>query len=444
MSETTVVFSQNSLDNTVVSIDPQTGEMQVIVIAESQPETSVVLSNDQGPQGIKGDTGATGPTGPTGSTGAASTVTGPTGATGATGPTGATGSASTVTGPTGSTGSTGPTGATGAVGATGSTGPTGATGAASTVTGPTGPTGATGSASTVTGPTGPTGATGAASTVTGPTGATGSQGATGPTGPTGAASNVTGPTGPTGATGSTGPTGTTGATGFVAQISAPTNTGLLWLDTDEPASTSGLLPTGGTANQMLSKINSTDYNAQWVNPFIYNPMASGIYYSSTNFIVGLGGSTVGTNRTFFLPFLISEDTTFDRIAVKTTSAFSGSGNMRLAIYNNGTNMLPSSLVLDAGIVNCTAGSTTYAITINQTLTKGWYWLGSNATSAATINSFLTFDYTLFPYNHIFSKDSSANPEPMAWQLSSNVSSGFPSTASSSATTSTTYVGLRKA
>ena len=50
MSETTVVFSQNSLDNTVVSIDPQSGEMQVIVVIEDQAETSVVLSNDQGPQ----------------------------------------------------------------------------------------------------------------------------------------------------------------------------------------------------------------------------------------------------------------------------------------------------------------------------------------------------------------------------------------------------------
>ena len=52
MSETTVVFAQNSTDNTVVSVDPQTGEMQVIVVVEDQAETSVVLSNDQGPQGI--------------------------------------------------------------------------------------------------------------------------------------------------------------------------------------------------------------------------------------------------------------------------------------------------------------------------------------------------------------------------------------------------------
>jgi hypothetical protein len=191
-----------------------------------------------GPTGPTGSVGATGPTGATGSAGAASTVTGPTGATGSqgpTGPTGATGSASTVTGPTG---------------------PTGAAGAASTVTGPTGPTGAAGAASTVTGPTGPqgnigpTGPTGAASTVTGPTGAASTvTGPTGPTGATGAASTVTGPTGPTGAastvtgpTGSQGPTGPTGATG--------------------PG-----VAAGGTAGQILSKIDATNYNTEWIDNY---------------------------------------------------------------------------------------------------------------------------------------------------------------------------------
>lgn len=82
----------------------------------------------------------------------------------------------------------------------------------------------------VIGPTGPTG----------PTGATGDVGPTGPTGATGADSTVTGPTGATGETGPTGPTGATGQ-GVVA---------------------------GGTTNQILSKIDGTDYNTQWVTPSV--------------------------------------------------------------------------------------------------------------------------------------------------------------------------------
>jgi len=74
----------------------------------------------------------------------------------------------------------------------------------------------------------------------GPAGATGATGNTGPAGGTGA----TGPTGPTGPAGPIGPTGATGATGAAGQG----------------------VPAGGTASQVLSKINSTNYNTQWVTP----------------------------------------------------------------------------------------------------------------------------------------------------------------------------------
>jgi hypothetical protein len=49
-----------------------------------------------------------------------------------------------------------------------------------------------------------------------------------------------GPTGPTGATGDVGPTGPTGATGAG-------------------------LPAGGTAGQILAKIDGDDYNTEWVD-----------------------------------------------------------------------------------------------------------------------------------------------------------------------------------
>ena len=83
------------------------------------------------------------------------------------------------------------------------------------------------------GPAGPAGAVGAQ----GPTGAQGPAGDVGPAGPEGPA----GPAGPTGAAGPTGPAGATGATGAG-------------------------VPTGGTAGQVLSKIDGTNYNTQWVTP----------------------------------------------------------------------------------------------------------------------------------------------------------------------------------
>jgi len=55
-----------------------------------------------------------------------------------------------------------------------------------------------------------------------------------------------------------------GNSGLVVSPDAPTSTGVLWLDTDEPSDIP--VPIGGTAGQMLTKIDSTNYNTQWITP----------------------------------------------------------------------------------------------------------------------------------------------------------------------------------
>ena len=292
-----------------------------VVIESITPNQSLVFSAQQGPQGIGGATGPTGPTGPAGATGPTG-ATGVTGATGATGPTGATGAASTVAGPTGATG---PAGATG---------PTGATGAASTVPGPTGATGPTG-----------VGATGA----TGPQGIQGIQGDVGVTGPIGA-------TGPVGATGATGPEG------IVAQTTAPTNTDVLWLDTDEPAVTPALLA-------------------------FSTPHYSGRYYRTIATQAASSISYATANQSRYSPFLIPTPTTYDRIALTTGTAFSGTASVRLGIFSDSSGK-PGELVLDAGLIAPTAASTIYEITISRTLPAGFYWLAFNTVTAATTNNYL--------------------------------------------------------
>jgi len=87
------------------------------------------------------------------------------------------------------------------------------------------------------GPTGPQGEVGATG-ATGPTGLTGDTGQQGETGPTGPQGDI-GATGPTGPQGETGPTGATGAG----------------------------LPTGGTAGQILAKIDEVDYNTEWIDNY---------------------------------------------------------------------------------------------------------------------------------------------------------------------------------
>lgn len=282
-----------------------------------------------GAQGPTGPTGATGPAGATGSTGAASTVPGPTGA----------------TGPAGSVGATGPTGVTGAVGATGPTGPTGATGVAgfSVLNGTVDPTtqGVNGdfyintSTNRIFGPKA-AGTWPAGVNLIGPTGATGPAGAVGATGATGPAGAVgaTGATGPTGVTGATGPTGATGATGPALSVSPK----------------------------------------------------SGEYYGSSN--VG-SGSTFAEDVTTYLPFYLPVQTTFDRIACRTTSAHVGTSTVRMGVYNAGSNGFPTTVAFDAGTVSANAASTLYEITISQTLSAGWYCLAANQQTIATTPRFFS-------------------------------------------------------
>jgi hypothetical protein len=225
MSETIVIVQQASTDNISVNISPETEAIDVIVETIATPETTIVVSNEQGPQGIPGDTGATGPA----NTLSIGTVTG-----GATAVATITGTAPTQTlnlvlpkgdkGDTGDTGATGATGAAGATGSTGATGATGATGSAATIIVGSTATGAPGTSAAVTN----IGTTSAAvfdftipQGLKGDTGATGLTGPQGPIGSTGA----TGATGAQGAKGDTGDTGATGSSGVVSVTAPITNSG---------------------------------------------------------------------------------------------------------------------------------------------------------------------------------------------------------------------------
>jgi hypothetical protein len=278
MSETVVIVEQASTDNISVNVSPETEAIDVIVETIDNPDVTVVISNDQGPQGIPGNTGPTGPANVlsvgtvTGGLTASATITGtspsqvlnlvlPKGDTGAQGAQGIQG----ATGPVGATGATGPQGATGPTGPQGPTGLTGAQGPQG-IMGPQGLQGLQGQKGDTgaTGAQGPTGnflntyvGTWSASTTyaagdivtylgssyianlsnineapntsgkwniivskgdTGPQGATGATGAQGPQG-------IQGPAGPQGATGATGPQGAQGIKGDTGDTGATGPTG---------------------------------------------------------------------------------------------------------------------------------------------------------------------------------------------------------------------------
>lgn len=101
------------------------------------------------------------------------------------------------------------------------------------------------------------------------------------------------------------------------------------------------------------------------------------------------------NRVFYTPFYITGTKTFDRIAIRTGTSFSGTATIRLGVYNN-LDGAPSTVKFDAGTVLCTAANTQYDITISQTLTAGWYWFAVKSDTVATTNSLNSSATIVYP------------------------------------------------
>lgn len=92
--------------------------------------------------------------------------------------------------------------------------------------------------------------------IVGPQGPQGPQGATGAQGPQGE-TGVQGPQGVQGATGATGATGANGASGSAGSQGLKGDTG-------------AGVASGGSTDQILSKVNSTDYNTHWITNNLNN------------------------------------------------------------------------------------------------------------------------------------------------------------------------------
>ena len=98
-------------------------------------------------------------------------------------------------------------------------------------------------------------------------------------------------------------------------------------------------------------------------------------YTSTSSIT-TAATSLTTNRLYYLPFLITVSTTFDRIAINHAQTAAGAGSVaRLGIYNS-TSGLPSTRVLDAGTVDLSTGAALKFVSISQILTPGLYWLSA--------------------------------------------------------------------
>ena len=134
------------------------------------------------------------------------------------------------------------------------------------------------------------------------------------------------------------------------------------------------------------------------------------------------GTAITANTLLTLPFFIPRPMTADRIAIFVQTAGAAGTKARLGIYNNGTNLYPGTLLLDAGeiVVDSTGLK---AIIISQALSKGLYWLAFVSDGTPSLPNSTHWDthilgwradditYPNFPWQKAFTYAALPNPFP---------------------------------
>lgn len=156
-----------------------------------------------------------------------------------------------------------------------------------------------------------------------------------------------------------GPTGATGSTGAAGQG----------------------VPTGGTTGQVLSKINSTNYNTQWVTVSgggvsNHPGFATSRYYLP----VSIQASSNGTSATniWAMPFMCPANVTAVSLSANITTGASTGGVIGFAIYGaDATTRLPTSnyLAKTNNVASTVSGTITASLVSSLSMTAGTlYWL----------------------------------------------------------------------
>lgn len=116
----------------------------------------------------------------------------------------------------------------------------------------------------------------------------------------------------------------------------------------------------------------------------FKPVMVANKYYSYPFIEATTTGTATADRMYAIAIYIPNACTITKIGIEQTTGVAG--NCRLGIYNMGSDALPSTLLLDAGVVTTTTAAEK-EIAISQSMTQGWYYLvalfDSGGASAST-------------------------------------------------------------
>lgn len=126
-------------------------------------------------------------------------------------------------------------------------------------------------------------------------------------------------------------------------------------------------PGGGSVSDAL-KAQATSMGA-------FSEYVPGRYYWGQSVMNAFATGSITLNRLYFFPYYNPTAETFDRITVEVTAGNAAGREARLGLFNSAASGLPGTLLLDAGMVDCSTVGIK-AIIISQLLAADTkYWRG---------------------------------------------------------------------
>lgn len=128
-------------------------------------------------------------------------------------------------------------------------------------------------------------------------------------------------------------------------------------------------------------------------PPLHPGIRTGRYYGGIDMVEAASSRTIESNRIYFSIIQVPKEITITRVGCEIMSP---SGNYgRLGIYYNDDHQgWPGKLFYDAGLIDISTGGTK-EISIDLSVSPGWYWLAANFDGQPTLRAKTTGEYSRF-------------------------------------------------
>lgn len=143
----------------------------------------------------------------------------------------------------------------------------------------------------------------------------------------------------------------------------------------------GQLQHGVTSNRMFD--HEADIDAHMADGF--QELRTGVYHTLFGMMQTNASAAIVAGQLYAVPIVAKRDITLDRVAIQVRTG--AAGNVRLGIYNYGTNLYPGILRLDIGVVETTAVEID-ELTIggDLVLPEGNYWAACISDATPTLQN----------------------------------------------------------